>query len=458
VPSNQFKPMRIPIGLGLLVLAMQSEAFATDAKRPNFVVVVSDDHTFRAIGYQNPQVQTPHLDALAKTGLRLDRFFVASPICVASRASLYSGVYPQQHGSIGLNAQGFARTVIAERRFPPLAETLSQAGYHAALFGKSHLGDPKKFGFTEGREIADRDDFETFAAARRFLEQPENRARPFLLWLTPHNPHLPLTPPAEFLARYENTEFRLDENFREEPPKSSLFNQGLPGELYFRDSSKSALSGGPPRSAQQIQEFLRAYYAEVSLLDQQVGELMQQLRQHGLYERTIFLYLADNGYHLGNHGLGNKITMHEESVRVPCFFHSPLLPRTGAISEALTSSLDVYPTLLDFAGVQPPAHLMGKSLRPLLENPSATIRECVFSECVGVGGQLGQGHRMVRTDRYKYILSGDNEEGFYDLQVDPYELNNLIADPQSLQPVQSHRQRLIKWMQSVGDTHQRPPP
>jgi iduronate 2-sulfatase len=304
--------------------------------------------------------------------------------------------------------------------------------------------------------LADRDDFETFTEARKFLERPENEKRPFLLWLTPHNPHVPLTAPAAFVERYANVDIKLDPNFREEPEKSSLLNQGLPGEQLFRDGNKTALSGGPPRSAEQMQGFIRAYYAEVSLLDQQIGELLRGLRNSGLYERTIFIYLSDNGYHLGNHGLGNKITMHEESVRVPCIFHSPLLPRSGAKSEALVGSLDIYPTLLDFAGVQPPPHLMGRSLRKILADPQAQVRDAMVSECVGVGGKPGQGHRMVRTDRFKYMLSGDNDEGFFDLQSDPYELRNLVDNARYAKELRSHRERMIAWMEEVGDTHERP--
>ena len=123
---------------------------------------MSDDHTFRAIGYHNPQVSTPHLDQLAANGFRFDRFFVASPICVASRASLYSASIHNNMDRIGLDARGFAKSVVQEHRYAPLAEVLGRGGYHTALYGKSHLGDPRKFGFAEGREINDRDDFETF--------------------------------------------------------------------------------------------------------------------------------------------------------------------------------------------------------------------------------------------------------------------------------------------------------
>ena len=440
---------------GLLAVLGVGDATAAPP-RPNFVVIVSDDHTFRAVGYRNPQVQTPHLDELAATGFRFDRFFVASPICVASRASIYSGVYPQQHGSVGLDGRGFAQSVVEQRRFLALAEVLNQGGYHTALYGKSHLGDPRRFGFVEGREIADPNDFEIFAEARKFLGRAENRERPFLLWLTPHNPHLPLSAPAAFLERYARVDIQLDPNFRERPERISLLNQGLPGELFFRDANSTALSGGPPRSAEQMKIFVRAYYAEVSLLDRQIGDLMHDLRRAGVAERTIVVYFSDNGYFLGNHGLGNKITMHEESVRTPCFFHSPLLPRPGARSNALVGSLDIYPTLLDLAGIVPPPRLMGQSLRKILDDPAGEVRDAVVSECVGVGGKLGQGHRMVRTNQYKYMLSGDNEEAFFDLEADPHELHNLAGEARHAKQLQAHRDRLTAWMEQVGDAHERP--
>src|SRR5262249_24495373 len=119
-------------------------------------------------------------------------------------------------------------------------------------------------------------------------------------------------------------------------------------------------------------------------------------------------------------------------------------------------SLDIYPTLLDFAGIQPPPHLVGHSLRRILENPEAKVRDAIASECVGVGGKPGQGHRMVRTDGFKYMLSGDNEEGLFDLQRDPYELQNLASNAQYGAELQAHRDRLIAWMEEVGDAHQRP--
>jgi len=452
----QIAPVKSPIiCIFLIVVAMSAKA----APPPNFIVILCDDQTYRAIGYNNPAVKTPNMDKLAGEGIRFDRAFVASPICAASRASIYSGVYPQQHGTVGLFEGGFKKSVVEEGRFATLPAILEKAGYHTALYGKSHLGEPTTFGFSEGREIKDVNDVETFAEAEKFLAREAKSGRPFLLWLTPRNPHLPFTAPQEFKDIYKDADIKLDPNWREAPLMQSFFNQGPAGDISFRDSkyrvypgAPDGATGGPPRNESQMKAVIKAYYGDVSYLDSQIGTLIGQLKADGLYDNTIIIYLSDNGYFLGNHGLGNKITMHEESVRVPMFVHSPLLPVQKAKSDALVSSLDVYPTILDLAGVPAPSHLMGKSLVPILKDPSGKVRDYVITECVGIPeNRVGVGHRMVRTDHFKYILSDADEEAFFDLRSDPYEMNNLIANPELKEEIDRHRKMLGEWSASVGE-------
>lgn len=449
--------MKSILTLAAFFFAVGSSLLA--ASKPNFVVIFSDDQTYRAIGYNNPAVQTPNMDRLASEGMRFDRAFIASPICAASRASIYTGIFPQQHGTVGLSSAGFKQSVIAEKRFVTLPMVLGLSGYHTALYGKSHLGPPTEFGFAEGREIGGVNDEEIFAEAEKFLQREAKSGRPFLLWLTPHKPHVPYEAPQRFLDLYKDTEIKLDPNWLETPPMRSFFNQAGPGDILFRDSklkinrdAPSGLTCGPPRSASNMKEVIKAYYADISFLDEQIGTLVDQLKTAGLYENTILIYLSDNGYHLGNHGLGNKITMHEESVRVPMFVHSPLLPVKSAKSDALVSSLDVFPTILDFAGADAPAQLMGKSLRPIMAEPTATVRDYVVSECVGPPeNRVGTGHRMARTDHFKYMLSSSDEEAFFDLRSDPYELNNLIADAALKDEIERHRAMLREWSLGVGE-------
>ena len=430
-------------------------------RRPNIVVVLSDDHGYRSVGYTNPAVKTPNLDRLGGEGVIFERAYVATPICAASRASLMTGLFPQQHGAVALDASEFQRSVVEEKRLPTLAQLLAGAGYDTALWGKSHLGPPRGYGFAEGEELKDLTDDQTFASAAQFIERRKSNPAPFFLWVAARQPHIPLNPGPEWIDLYRDAEIPIDPNFRESPPRESVYNQGLPGEHYYRDSEGRdnylGLPAGPPRSKEQVREFTRAYYAVVSRLDHQIGELVEQLERAGVYRNTVLLYLSDNGYHLGNHGLGNKITMHEESVRVPMLLHWPRLKRRGVRIPALVSSLDLFPTLLDLAGAPVPEGLSGLSLAPALRGPVRPLRDYVASECVGVGGARGTGHRMVRTERWKYILTGVNEELLFDEHADPFEMVNVAGADANRAILQQMRGHMRDWMARVGDTHLPPP-
>ncbi|GMW02543.1 MAG: arylsulfatase [Candidatus Hydrogenedentota bacterium] len=445
----------------LALLAPSGEAgYAQQSRRPNLLVIFADDWVYRAIGYNNPIVQTPNLDRLASGGTIFEHAYVASPICVASRSSILTSLFPQQHGSVALDQTGFLTNVVDQGKYRTFAHDLTDAGYVTGFCGKSHLKSPLEYGFTEGKENGDYNDLTTFADAAQFLAGRKGKESPFLLWVAPHQPHVPLLPEQEFLDLYKEANIQPDPNFMEKPPKGSLYNQGKPGEQYYRDSeyvkNYNDLPSGPPRTRDQIVEFTRAYYATISHLDRQIGELISNLKDSGHYENTVILFLADNGYHLGNHGLGNKITMHEESVRVPMLAHGPGVVKEGARSKALVSSLDIYPTLLDLAGIRLPDHIQGRSLTPVFANPNATVRDYVFSECTGVGATVGMGHRMIRGDRWKYVLTDTNEEALFDQLDDPFELKNVISDPANVAVVTELRGRLSQWMDAIVDTHQRP--
>lgn len=447
-------------GAALAASSVEGEA-SRKPRPPNVVIVLSDDHGYRSVGYNNAAVKTPHLDLLGHEGVVFDHAYVATPICAASRASLLTGLFPQQHGAVALDSSGFRENVVDRRRLPTVAQLLAKAGYDTAFCGKSHLGPPRDYGFAEGEELKDATDDQTFSFAARFIEGRKHNPRPFFLWVAARQPHIPLNPPAQWMDLYRDAEIPVDPNFLESPPPESVFNQGLPGEHYYRDSegrnNYGGLPAGPPRSKEQIREFTRAYYAVTSRLDHQIGDLVEQLKAAGVYKNTALMYLSDNGYHLGNHGLGNKITMHEESVRVPMLLHWPRLKKTGVRNRALVSSLDVFPTLLELAGAPIPGGLAGLSLVPVLEDPARPLRAYVASECVGVGGKRGMGHRMVRTARWKYILTDANEEVLYDEQEDPFEMANVAADGANRAALLQLRGYMKEWMERVGDTHLAPP-
>ncbi|MCC6696093.1 MAG: sulfatase-like hydrolase/transferase [Candidatus Hydrogenedentes bacterium] len=452
---------RVALGGAALALSARGQEPVQPGRRPNFLVILTDDLAYRAVGYNNSAVKTPNLDRLAGEGIIFDRTYIATPICAASRASLLTGVFPQQHGSVGLDPEGFHRSAIEERRFPTLAHTLSGAGYHTAFCGKSHLGPPRDYGFIEGEEHKDGTDDEPLAWASRFLAGRQGDETPFLLWVALRQPHIPLKPGPEWLKLYESAELPIDPNFLESPPPESQFNQGLPGEHFYREWSADApadqLRSGPPRTREQLLAFMRVYYATISRMDSQVGALIGALKASGHYENTVIFFLSDNGYHLGNHGLGNKITMHEEAVRVPMFIHWARMRSSGKRSESLVSSLDIYPTMLDLAGVGPLPHLAGLPLTPLFQDPAAQLRVFAASECVGVGGKPGMGHRMVRTKNWKYVLTDSNEEVLFDESGDPYEMTNAVGATANADALAAHRRYMSEWMKTVGDTHAPPP-
>ena len=446
--------------LPALLLAPQAALHAAappQVAKTNIIVIFTDDQTYRGIGYNNPEVKTPHLDSLAASGIKFERAYVSSPICAASRASMMTGRFPQQHGVRALDQKGFAPYLRgAPHADQTLPSRLRQAGYTTVLFGKSHLGKPEAYGFEAGDERAGQaGDVDTFRRATEFIESRKEEGRPFFLWLAPRQPHVPLLPEKRWLDLYPAGSIHLAKNFLREPTLDSLNNQGTPGKMSFRDSNHrtnlGGLSAGPPRDEATMLAFTRAYYATISHLDDQVGQFAEQLRKRGLLKNTVVFFMSDNGYHLGSHGLGNKITMHEESVRVPMFAFGAGI-ESGLRTRALITELDLYPTLLELTGATaPPQSLMGKSLLPVIKDPGTSHRETVFCECVGAGGKAGEGHRMARGERWKLILSDTDEEYLFDQQDDPFELTNRVADP-ALPPVLGKlRKELSAWMKLIGD-------
>jgi arylsulfatase A-like enzyme len=434
-----------------------------EIQKPNFLVIIADDMAFRAIGYNNDIVHTPNLDSLAGDGLIFNNAYITTPICAASRASLMTGLYPQTNGTVALNSRSFIKNVVTDKKFKTLPQILKEnANYTTWFCGKSHLKEPKNYGFQFGEETYDFDDESTFEDAYNFINEIAElkNQQPFLLWVATRQPHVPLFPNNKWLSLYNVTEIPLDKNFREKPVKKSFFNQGLPGENYYRDSDYTNnyknLPAGPPRSPEIIREFSRAYYATISRLDYKIGELIKQMDSKGLMENTLVIFLSDNGYFLGNHGLGNKLTMHEESVKVPFFIYWDKLKKNCQHTNALISSIDIFPTILELAEINIPDYCQGVSLNPILSDSVEKTRDYVVSESVGVGGSLGQGHRMVVTDKWKYILSDIGDEALFNIGNDPYELNNLINDNEYPEKVNELKTNLIEWKKLTGDSKKIP--
>lgn len=421
--------------------------------RPNFVVVISDDHRWDALGAAgNPSVITPVMDRLARDGVYFRQATVSVSQCHPVRASLLTGLPAHRHGvhSVQYQEPGVEETLC---RRPTVASLLRDAGYRTVLAGKWHLPSPPwECGFEEMRTwlphgSADFHDpelvhgmseelgivagftQEIFADdAVDFLRGRAAQDGPFLLWLGFTAPHFPHEPNPERIEA-----------------------------LYAGRSDEELLPPGFPRGV--AANDWRHYNQAVSHLDEQLGRVLAALDEAGLAGRTVVVLLGDNGYMMGERGIGGpgsrangKQVPYESSLRVPFVLSGPGLPQALA-SDLPVSSLDLPPTLLSLAGVPVPEPWPGRDLTAALAG-KIEVREA-FAEWSDEKSDKfgGLAFRAVRTPAHKLILWKDPALGeeLYDLVADPAEARNLVADPAAQDVLRDLRSRLVAWMQRNGD-------
>jgi len=429
------------------------EAAGTEAAKPNILFLITDQQTAGALSCAgNPHVKTPNLDRLAARGLRFEKSYCTFPLCCPSRATFFTSRMPHE-----LGIHGNADAELAVKGVPTMGELFRAAGYETAYAGKWHLQvafPAFKGGQTPGFDVlplAGRDphqidkdqdgkgltvDPNTADAAIKFLGQPH--AKPFLLVVSILNPHdiceypecaalrklLPDDPAKLPAAR---------PNLRDTEPLPTAIQKSIVARAHWTD--------------QQWREYLWAYYRLVEIADAEAGRVLAALDQAGLRDNTVIVFTSDHGEMMGSHQLTHKQKLYEESVAVPLIV-APPAAQAGVDAEHLVSGLDILPTVLDYAGITAPASLEGRSLRPLVERKSVPWREFVAAECRAFGDA-----RMIRTARYKYIAfaTGDNREQFFDLEHNPGETKNLVADSALAGEVASHRNLFEQWMKSTND-------
>jgi len=428
------------------------------ARRPNFLFLISDDHAGYVLGADGDRLaRTPNLDRLAAAGVRFARHYCNAPVSTPSRQSLITGQMPHAAGVTVL------RTPLAEDK-PTLARQLRAAGYYTAVFGKMHFNQPPKPGqhgfelpmteqavakawnqevrpkpvppeiktkppwrpFKDPARIwlnADKlpfaryseDMLGTYIARRaaRFLE--EHKDSPFALWVSFHEPHSPFDFPVEDRELFDPMRFT--------PPRVGP-EDGWQIPLIFRELSEADKRG-----------IIAAYYTSVAFLDRNIGVVLDKLRQLGLEQNTLVVYMGDNGYCLGHHGRFEKHCCYEPAIRVPLIFSWPGRIRRGVVTD-LTEGVDVAPTVLDLLSVEPLPVQHGRSLRPYLEGGRpARPREHIFSE------YLENEEACVRTERFKLVFCSGRrarQDGYqtdnptpgrwmrlYDLRSDPGEFTDV---------------------------------
>lgn len=407
------------------------------SKRPNIVFIMTDDHGSWATGaYGCKDIKTPNIDALARDGVKFQNAFASTPVCSPSRLTYFSGKMPYAHGVqdwiIAPEAFGPESTPVLKDH-ESFTEVLARNGYHLGLSGKWHMGGDEhaQEGFTHwhtipggGGPYQDQEFVENGVksvkpgfktdhvgdGAVRFLEahQRTHANEPFFLNLSFYAPHTPYN--------YQPEVYR-------EPYKDSAFS------CYPRVPVHPWLNAN--YEVHHINtESMRAYSALITAADANIGKVLRQLKKMGVMENTLIIFTADQGWNAGHHGVWGKgngtvpRNMYEESIRVPMIWRLPGKERAGTTCDAMISSYDFFPTLLDYVGLEtsPDKQRVGESYAPFLRGEEPQWRDRLFFEYADV--------RSLRTRTKKLLLRAKPlPPELYDLEADPQETKNVAGDP-----------------------------
>jgi iduronate 2-sulfatase len=449
---------------------------AAEAQRPNVLFLISDDLNNMLGCYGDPLAKTPNLDRLAARSVRFDRAYCSFPLCGPSRNSLLTGLYPNSTGILA-NSQIFRQTIPSQQSMP---QAFRNAGYFAARIGKLyHYNVPNSIG-TNGHDDPGSWELELNPAGVDRLEEEDRifslvpgqfggtlswyaspkgdaqhtdglmaqdaqwvlercaqrKDRPFFLAVGFFRPHTPYVSPDSYFDLYPESEMPVVQGVAED-----LADIPAPG-LGSQKKEHEKLTDDLRRQARQ------AYLASITFMDAQVGHVLDALDRLGLAENTIIVFTSDHGYHMGEHGLWQKMSLFEESARVPLLIAAPGIAKEGSVAASPVSHVDLFPTLAELCGVTPPENLQGQSLVSMLRDPHESGRGWAITQVMRGGGRnrasvstnvSADGPRFfgytIRTPRWRYTEWDEGRLGreLYDHDADPKELTNLADRPDLLE-------------------------
>lgn len=408
---------------------------ASETKRPNVLFIAIDDLN-HWVGYlgRNKQAITPNIDRLAARGVRFTRSYCAAPVCNPSRAALLSGMRPSTTGVYNNNNDW--RTVIPKDK--TLVTAFRNAGYYTAACGKIYHGSYERFdewhdyGHPRGDEPkpkgsdgvggikfapldcedADMVDYQIVDYCIGQLGRTHDR--PFFLCCGIHKPHMPWNVPRKWYDLHPLDQIEL-------PPyqKDDLADVPPSGVKMAKPEGDHAAIVKSGRWKEAIQ----GYLAAGSFCDMLVGRLIDALDKSAYKDNTIIVFWGDHGWHLGEKDHWRKFALWEEATRAPLLWVVPGVTSPDAVCERTVDFMSIYPTLMDLCGIPLPAHVEGKSIKALLENPAARWEQPALTT-------HGFNSHAVRSEGWRYIRYANGEEELYNETVDPYEWKNLAGDPQ----------------------------
>ncbi len=461
----------------------------TAAKRPNILLLVSDQHALGYMGaYGNDFVKTPHLDSLAATGVRFSLSYCTSPLCAPARASLHTGRMPH---TTGVNSNKQLKKM--NWKLPNMGDALREAGYDTAWVGKLHLSGKKPGGvpaeagpdggwwswgyypmFENGipgfenlnrshamKAYAKREktsesynvgldvDPPVVATAIAYLKQP--RKNPFFLVVSIMNPH-DICFWEQIVDKYDWPRPPEDLDLLPPLPPNHAVQKDEAGWIKARRDSKKGAKYRSQWEAREWRSYLYAYIKYVEDADRSVGKILTALRESGLEDDTVVIYTSDHGEGVGAHHWRNKVGPYDEVTKVPFIVSWKGVTPAGKLDDRhLVSGVDVFPTVCDYAGAPVPEGLDGVSVREVIEDSSKPGRDFLVVESPGWAKGRKQDVRIFRTHRYKYMRTDAGEETLFDMKKDPYEVSDLAGKRKYQGVLQDHRNLLAEWVEQSRD-------
>ena len=441
------------------VSSIPRSTLSAASERPNVVMILTDQQAASAMGCAgNPHVHTPAIDSIAASGVRFTRSYVTQPLCLPCRASIQTGRFPHE---IGTSTNGSR----LESGHPMLGRLLAEGGYATAYFGKWHVGVPLQESATGYALTSEkRSDVEIVRMASEFLAKPPRQ--PFFATISLRNPHDVCE-----LARRE----RLPQGPIPEAPNDPSELPPLPENFALPQNEPSAIRDVQRKhrdflhpthdwSDLEWRQYLWGYYRLVEKADRGVGALLDALSDSGNANNTMLIFTSDHGEGIASHRWNQKQVLYDQAARVPLLVAHPRASRRGATCDALVSTgIDLMPTILGAAAIDSRlGSRYGRSLEALSIDPSdvsGRSRRFVVAETTfGRGRDYGPSGRMVRTERFKYVIysSGTRREQLFNMQDDPGETRNLAVDSAFGSVLASHREILREWAAETDDRFSTP--
>jgi choline-sulfatase len=431
--------------------------------KTNILIIVADQLAQRGVGcYGNYDVSTPNIDALAKSGLKLNNAYTPCPLCLPARAAFWSGTLPHDTWSVS-NGGEYENGTVGEE-VPTLGSIFRDVGYETVHFGKMHDNGSLR-GFdcvkqqrldAEGTEAwptnydSERDEH-TVQVSTEYLQKKHEK--PFVMIADIQNPHDICSWIGSFREEHEDIAPpgrlpELPDNFEID----DLEKRPIP--IQYLCCSHNRLAMAAPWTDENFRHYRAAYNHYTSRADTHIGLILDALSKSDAADNTLIVFFADHGDGMGAHRMVTKqVSFYEETTCVPMIFVGPGIDDQNTVLNALVSLSDLMPTLCDYAGLESPQGIYGRSILPYLQGHAPEVeREYVVSEWMTEWGHTIEPGRMVRTARYKYTryIEGDGEE-LFDLIDDPGEKRTLIDDPDHQEVLEYHRKILEQHVEIEKD-------